>query len=60
MNRSYGEQMETWLGVGLGIITAPLHLLVIEIAVVMLTLQAIVINRHAGIDYPTWALREKS
>jgi hypothetical protein len=27
------------------------------IAVAILTLQAIVINRLAGIDYPLWALR---
>jgi len=35
------------------------HVLAIEVAVVLLTLQAIVINRHAAIDYPLWALREK-
>jgi hypothetical protein len=31
---------------------------VIEIAVAILTLQAIAINRLAGIDYPLWALRD--
>jgi hypothetical protein len=31
----------------------------IELAVVLLTIQAIVINRHAGLDYPIWALRER-
>ena len=31
----------------------------IEIAVAILTLQAIVINRLAGIDYPLWALRNR-
>ena len=30
----------------------------IEIAVAVLTLQAIAINRLAGIDYPLWARRE--
>jgi hypothetical protein len=35
------------------------HLLVIEIAVAILTLQAIVINRLAGIDYPFFALRNR-
>jgi len=34
------------------------HLFVIEIAVVLLTVQAVLINRFAGIDYPSWALRE--
>lgn len=49
----------TTMIVSLGIITAWIHLLVIEVAVVLLTVQAIVINRHAGIDYPLWALRQK-
>ncbi len=48
----------TTLIISLGIVTKPFHLLVIEIAVAILTLQAIVINRLAGIDYPLWALRE--
>jgi len=49
----------TTLIISLGIVTRPFHLLVIEIAVVILTLQAIVINRLAGIDYPLWALRDR-
>lgn len=49
----------TTLIVSLGIVTNRFHLLIIEIAVILLTLQAIVINRHAGISYPWWALREK-
>lgn len=48
----------TTLIISLGIVTQPFHLVVIEIAVVILTLQAIAINRIAGIDYPFWALRE--
>src|SRR4029079_6853823 len=48
----------TTLIISLGIVTRPFHLLVIEIAVALLTLQAIVINRLAGIDYPRWALRD--
>ena len=47
----------TTLIISLGIVTKPLHLLVIEIAVALLTLQAIAINRLAGIDYPLWAVR---
>jgi CBS-domain-containing membrane protein len=50
----------TTLIVSLGIVTTPWHLVVIECAVVLLTLQAIAINRHAGIPYPLWALREGS
>src|SRR4029450_6186069 len=50
----------TTLIISLGIVTRPFHLLVIEIAVAVLTLQAIAINRLAGIDYPLWALRKDS
>jgi CBS domain-containing membrane protein len=49
----------TTLIVSLGIVTRPFHLLVIEIAVAILTVQAIVINRVAGSDYPLWALRDR-
>jgi CBS domain-containing membrane protein len=48
----------TTLIISLGIVTRPFHLLVIEIAVALLTVQAIAINRLAGIEYPLWALRE--
>ena len=47
----------TTLIISLGIITAPVHLLVIELAVVVLAIQAIVVNRLAGVDYPIWARR---
>jgi CBS-domain-containing membrane protein len=49
----------TTLIISLGIVTRPFHLLVIEIAVALLTVQAIAINRLAGIEYPLWALREE-
>jgi len=45
----------TTLIISLGIVTRPSYLLVIEVAVALLTLQAIGINRLAGIDYPLWA-----
>jgi CBS-domain-containing membrane protein len=48
----------TTLIVSLGFVTRPLHLAVIELAVAILLLQGIVINRLAGIDYPLWARRE--
>jgi CBS-domain-containing membrane protein len=47
----------TTLIVSLGIVTKPMYLLVIEIAVVLMLVQAIVINRLAGLDYPLWAKR---
>jgi CBS domain-containing membrane protein len=47
----------TTLIVSLGIVTKPTYLLLIEIAVVILTIQAFAINRVAGLDYPLWAKR---
>ena len=47
----------TTLLISLGLITQPFHFLVIEIAVALLCLQAILINRLAGLNYPMWAGR---
>jgi len=44
----------TTLIVSLGLMTSPFHLLIIEVAVGLLTLQAIVFNRLAGLEYPLW------
>lgn len=44
----------TTLIVSMGIITSPWHLAVIEIAVALLCLQAIVFNRMARLKYPLW------
>ncbi len=49
----------TTLIISLGMVTRPSYLVVIEIAVALLTLQAIAINRAAGIDYPLWASKVK-
>lgn len=49
----------TTLLVSLGAIAQPLHLVVIEVALVLLVLQAIVINRLAGLDYPLWRPRAR-
>jgi len=45
----------TTLIISLGILHEPLHLLVLMIAVLLLTLQAFVINRLAGLPYPRWS-----
>ncbi|MGZ3428039.1 MAG: HPP family protein, partial [Polyangia bacterium] len=42
----------TTLIISLGIVTRPFYLVIIEVAVVLLALQAIAINRLAGLDYP--------
>jgi len=47
----------TTLIVSLGILTRPGQLVVLMMAVVLLLLQAYVINRLAGLDYPIWASR---
>ena len=44
----------TTMIVSLGILAKPQYLPVIEVAVVLLVLQAIVINRLAGLPYPIW------
>ena len=45
----------TTLIVSLGIVRQPFALGIMELAVALLTLQAIAVNRLAGIDYPLWA-----
>ena len=45
----------TTLIVSLGILKTPAQLTVLMIAVVLMVVQGMVINRLAGIDYPTWA-----
>jgi CBS-domain-containing membrane protein len=45
----------TTLIISLGIVTKPEYLAVIEVAVLLMTVQAFVINRLAGLDYPVWA-----
>lgn len=44
----------TTLIVSLGILREPWQLAVLMLAVVLIALQAVVINRLAGIDYPVW------
>ena len=44
----------TTLIVALGIVSNPFHLVIIEVAVGLLALQAIAINRLAGLDFPLW------
>lgn len=48
----------TTLIISLGILTSPWQLFVLMVAVVLLTLQAFVINRLAGVPYPLWAAPE--
>lgn len=47
----------TTLIISLGIVTHPFHLFIIELAVALMVLQAVMINRLAGIDCPLWSPR---
>ncbi len=47
----------TTLIISLGFITTPVHLGMIELAVALIVLQALALNRLAGIDYPLWSKR---
>ncbi len=47
----------TTLIISLGTLTKPWQLLVLMLAVVLLTMLAVIINRLAGIDYPLWRSR---
>lgn len=44
----------TTLIISLGILTKPFQLVLLMAAVILLTLQALVINRLAGVPYPLW------
>jgi len=45
----------TTLIVSLGILSRPSQLVIIEVAVVLMAIQALVINRLAGVNYPLWS-----
>jgi CBS-domain-containing membrane protein len=47
----------TTLVISLGIVVRPAQLGILELAVFVLTAQAIIINRFAGLNYPYWAFR---
>lgn len=47
----------TTLIISLGVVTRPLHLVILEAAVALMVVQAIALNRLAGIDYPLWSPR---
>lgn len=51
---SHPPAAATALIVSLGILTKPKYLVIIEVAVILLTAQAWVLNRIAGLDYPLW------
>ncbi|GGO82862.1 HPP family protein [Nonomuraea cavernae] len=50
----------TTLIVSLGLLRTPDHLLIMMVAVFVIVLQGFVINRAAGLPYPTWRKRAKN
>ena len=55
-NVAHPPAAATTLIVALGITTHPMQLVAILIAVALLALQALAINRLAGVDFPLWSL----
>jgi CBS domain-containing membrane protein len=47
----------TALVISLGVFTKPYQFPIMEAAAVILTLQAVIVNKLAGVDYPTWTPR---
>jgi CBS-domain-containing membrane protein len=47
----------TTLIISFGFITAPAHLCAIEVALAFMTLQALIVNRLIGTNYPLWSPR---
>jgi hypothetical protein len=54
-NVSHPPAAGTTLVVGLGVVSRPEYLLVLEAGCALLVLQAILINRLTGVRYPLWA-----
>lgn len=59
LNVMHPPAASTTLIVALGAVTNPLDLLILEIAVIALTVQGVVINRIQGNNMPLWATRPK-
>ena len=55
LNVPHPPAAATTLIVSLGVVTTPAYLFVLEAAVGLLVVQALLINRLAGVRYPLWA-----
>lgn len=54
LNASHPPAAATTLIISLGVISQPIHIAVLMLAVVLLVVQAILTNKLAGIPYPLW------
>jgi CBS-domain-containing membrane protein len=59
LNAAHPPAGATTLIISLGAISRRAHLVIIELALVLLVVQAIAINRLAGLDYPLWRRRAR-
>jgi len=55
LNVPHAPAAGTAIFVALGVVTKPAYLFVLEGAVVLLVVQAILINRLTGVRYPLWS-----
>jgi CBS-domain-containing membrane protein len=55
LNVPHPPAAATAMFVALGVVTKPAYLVVLEAAVALLVVQAIVINRLTGVRYPLWS-----
>jgi len=55
LNVPHPPAAATTLIVSLGVVSRPAYLVVLEIGVALLVVQAIIINRLTGVRYPFWA-----
>jgi len=55
LNVPHPPAAATTLIVSLGVVTKPEYLVVLEVGVALLVMQAIIINRLTGVRYPIWA-----
>jgi CBS-domain-containing membrane protein len=60
LNVSHPPAAATTLIISLGVITRPIHIVVLMLAVVLLVLQAILTNKLSGIAYPLWSTPQRS
>src|SRR5262249_32034694 len=55
LNVPHPPAAATTLIVSLGVVSRPAYLVVLEVGVALLLVQAIIINRLTGVRYPLWA-----
>jgi CBS domain-containing membrane protein len=60
LRAAHAPAAATTLIVSPGLVTRPMHLAAIDLSVILLSAEAILINRASGLPYPFWASRVDS